>query len=155
MATKKVLTTLKLTLKAAEATPAPPVGSALGQHGVNIMEFVKAYNDRTAEMKGQIVPAVITIFEDRSFTFDIKKAPVASMIKSELKLEKGSGTTPKDTVGTLTSSQVEKIAKEKMVDFNTDDLEAAKKIVEGTARSMGVKVEGELKTQMSKLKTKT
>ena len=140
MAAKKTLTTLKLTLKAAEATPAPPVGSALGQHGVNIMEFVKAYNERTAEMKGQIVPAVITIFEDRSFTFDIKKAPVASMIKSELKLEKGSGTTPKDTVGTLTSSQVEKIAKEKMVDLNTDDLEAAKKIVAGTARSMGVKI---------------
>ena len=141
MAAKKTLTTLKLTLKAAEATPAPPVGSALGQHGVNIMEFVKAYNDRTAEMKGQIVPAVITIFEDRSFTFDIKKAPVSSMIKSELKLEKGSGTTPKDTVGTLTSSQVEKIAKEKLVDLNTDDLEAAKKIVAGTARSMGVKIE--------------
>lgn len=141
MAAKKVLTTLKLTLKAAEATPAPPVGSALGQHGVNIMEFVKSYNERTAEMKGQIVPVVITIFEDRSFTFDIKKAPVSSMIKKELKLEKGSGTTPKDTVGILTSSQVEKIAKEKMVDFNTEDLEAAKKIVEGTARSMGVKVE--------------
>ena len=141
MAAKKTLTTLKLTLKAAEATPAPPVGSALGQHGVNIMEFVKSYNDRTAEMKGQIVPAVITIFEDRSFTFDIKKAPVSSMIKSELKLEKGSGTTPKDTVGTLTSSQVEKIAKEKLVDLNTDDLEAAKKIVAGTARSMGVKIE--------------
>jgi len=141
MAAKKTLTTLKLTLKAAEATPAPPVGSALGQHGVNIMEFVKSYNDRTAEMKGQIVPAVITIFEDRSFTFDIKKAPVSSMIKSELKLEKGSGTTPKDTVGTLTSSQVEKIVKEKLVDLNTDDLEAAKKIVAGTARSMGVKIE--------------
>lgn len=140
MAAKKVLNTLKLTLKAAEATPAPPVGSALGQHGVNIMEFVKSYNERTAEMKGQIVPAVITIYEDRSFSFEIKKAPVASMIKSELKLEKGSGTTPKDTVGTLTSSQVEKIAKEKMVDFNTDDIEAAKKIVEGTAKSMGVKI---------------
>lgn len=141
MATKKVLTTLKLTLKAAEATPAPPVGSALGQHGVAIMEFVKSYNERTAEMKGQIVPAVITIYEDRSFSFEIKKAPVSSMIKKELKLEKGSGTTPKDTVGTLTSAQVEKIAKEKMVDFNTDDIEAAKKIVEGTARSMGVKTE--------------
>jgi len=124
MAAKKTLTTLKLTLKAAEATPAPPVGSALGQHGVNIMEFVKAYNDRTAEMKGQIVPAVIS-----------------SMIKSELKLEKGSGTTPKDTVGTLTSSQVEKIVKEKLVDLNTDDLEAAKKIIVGTAKSMGVKIE--------------
>lgn len=141
MAGKKVLTTLKLTLKAAEATPAPPVGSALGQHGVNIMEFVKSYNERTAEMKGEIVPAVITIYEDRSFTFEIKKAPVSSMIKSELKLEKGSGTTPKETVGTLSTAQVEKIAKEKMIDFNTDDLDAAKRIVMGTAKSMGVKVE--------------
>lgn len=140
MAAKKVLTTLKVTLKAGEATPAPPLGPALGQHGVNIMEFVKAYNDRTSDMKGQVVPAAITIFEDRSFTFEIKKAPVSDMIKAELKLDKGSGATPKDIVGTLSQEQVEKIAKEKMDDFNTTDIEAAKKIVEGTARSMGVKV---------------
>ena len=140
MAGKKILTSLKVTLKAGEATPAPPLGPALGQHGVNIMEFVKAYNDKTGDMKGEVVPAAITIYEDRTFTFEIKKAPVSSMIKKELKLEKGSGTTPRDIVGTLTAAQVEKIAKEKMDDFNTDDLEAAKKIVTGTARSMGVKI---------------
>jgi large subunit ribosomal protein L11 len=138
---KKVMTVIKVTLKAGEATPAPPLGPALGQHGVNIMEFVKAYNDKTADMKGEVVPAAITIYEDRTFNFEIKKAPVSSMIKKELKLEKGSGTTPRDIVGTLTQGQVEKIAKEKLDDMNTDDLEAAKKIVAGTARSMGVKVE--------------
>lgn len=142
MAAKKILTTLKLNLPAGEASPAPPLGPALGQHGVAIMDFVKAYNERTAELKGQIVPAVITIYEDRSFDFETKKAPVSEMIKKELKLEKGSGTTPRDIVGTLTSAQVEKIAKEKMADLNTDDLEAAKRIVEGTARSMGVKIQG-------------
>ncbi len=141
MATKKIKTIVKVNLKAGEATPAPPLGPALGQHGVAIMEFVKSYNDKTSGMKGQTVPAVITIYEDRSFTFEIKKAPVADMIKKELALEKGSGTAPRDIVGTLTNAQIEKIAKEKMDDFNTDDLEAAKKIVEGTARSMGVKVE--------------
>src|SRR3989344_2801529 len=138
---KKVKTIVKINLKAAEATPDPPVGTALGQHGVAIMDFVKAYNDRTKDMKGQVVPAVITIYEDRSFDFEIKKAPVADMIKKELGLEKGSGTTPRDIVGTLTKTQVEKIASEKLDDFNTKDLEAAKKIVAGTARSMGVKVE--------------
>ncbi len=141
MATKKVLTTIKVNLNAGEASPAPPLGPALGQHGVAIMDFVKAYNERTSEMKGQTVPAVITIYEDRSFDFEIRKAPVSAMIKRELKLEKGSGTTPRDLVGTLTSAQVEKIAKEKLDDLNTDDLEAAQKIVEGTAKSMGVKVE--------------
>lgn len=135
------MTVIKVNLKAGEASPAPPLGPALGQHGVAIMDFVKAYNERTADMKGQTVPAVITIYEDRSFDFEIRKAPVADMIKSELKLEKGSGTTPRDIVGTLTSAQVEKIAKEKIDDLNTDNLESAKRIVEGTARSMGVKVE--------------
>ena len=141
MPAKKVKTVVKLNLSAGEATPAPPVGSILGQHGVAIMDFVKAYNEKTAEMKGEIVPAVITIYEDRTFIFEIKKAPVASMIKKELGLEKGSGTTPKEIAGTLTKAQVEKIAEQKMTDLNTDDLEAAKKIVEGTARSMGIKVE--------------
>lgn len=141
MAAKKVLTTIKVNLSAGEATPAPPLGPALGQHGVAIMEFVKAYNEKTAEMKGQIVPAVITIYEDRSFTFEIKKAPVAEMIKKKLGLEKGSGTTPREIAGSLTQAQVAEIAKEKIDDFNTEDLEAAKKIVAGTARSMGVKVE--------------
>jgi large subunit ribosomal protein L11 len=141
MTAKQILITLKVNLPAGEASPAPPLGPALGQHGVAIMDFVKAYNERTAEMKGQIVPAVITIYEDRSFDFEIKKAPVSEMIKKVLKLEKGSGATPKDIVGTLTKSQVEEIAKEKIDDLNTDNLEAAVKIVEGTAKSMGVKVE--------------
>jgi len=138
---KKIKTVIKVNLKAGEATPAPPLGPVLGQQGVAIMEFVKAYNDKTADMKGQVAPALITIYEDRSFDFEIKKAPVADMIKKELGLEKGSGTTPRDIVGTLTKTQVEKIASEKLDDFNTKDLEAAKKIVAGTARSMGVKVE--------------
>lgn len=138
---KKIKTILKVNLKAAEATPAPPLGTALGPHGVNIMEFVKAYNDKTKDMRGSVVPAVITIYEDRSFDFELKKAPVAEMIKKALKLEKGSGTTPRDIVGTLTDAQVTEIAKEKMDDLNTDNIVAAKKIVAGTARSMGVKTE--------------
>ena len=140
MASKNVLTTLKVNLPAGEASPAPPLGPALGQHGVAIMDFVKAYNERTAEMKGQIVPAVITVYEDRSFIFEIKKAPVSEMIKKELKIEKGSGTTPREIAGTLTPAQVEKIAKEKIDDLNTDDIKAAERIVEGTAKSMGVKI---------------
>jgi large subunit ribosomal protein L11 len=137
----KVKTIIKVNLKAAEATPAPPLGPALGQHGVAIMEFVKEYNDRTKDMKGQVGPAVITIYEDRSFSFEIKKAPVSEMIKKALGLEKGSGNTPRDMVGTLSKSQVEEIAKEKMGDLNCEDIASAVKIVEGTARSMGVKVE--------------
>lgn len=138
---KAIKTVVKINLKAGEATPAPPVGTALGPHGIAIMDFVKAYNDKTSEMKGQVVPAVITIFEDRTFEFEIKKAPVSAMIKRELGLEKASGTAGKDFAGTLSKAQVEKIAQEKMDDLNTKDLEAAKKIVEGTARSMGVKTE--------------
>lgn len=141
MAAKKVKTVIKVNLPAAEATPAPPLGPALGQHGVAIMDFVKAYNERTSEMKGNVVPAVITVYEDRSFDFEIKKAPVSAMIKKELGIEKGSGTTPKEIAGSLSKSQVESIAKEKMDDLNTSDIQAAKKIVAGTARSMGVKVE--------------
>src|SRR3990167_1945690 len=135
MATKKIKTVIKVNLPAGEATPAPPLGPALGQHVVAIMEFVKAYNERTSSMKGNVTPAVITIYEDRSFTFEIKSAPVSAMIKKELGLEKGSGTTPKEMVGTLSNAQVEKIAQDKMDDLNTKDLEAAKKIVAGTARS--------------------
>lgn len=138
---KKVKTIVKINLQAGSATPAPPVGTALGQHGVAIMDFVKAYNDKTAGMKGQVVPAVITIYEDRSFDFEIKKAPVSDMIKKTLGIEKGSGKTPREIAGTLTKEQVKKIAEEKMVDLNTKDVEAAMRIVEGTARSMGVKVE--------------
>jgi len=138
---KKVKSIVKINLQAGAATPAPPVGTALGQHGVAIMDFVKRYNDRTAEMKGQVVPAVITIYEDRSFDFIIKKAPVSDMIKKTLGIEKGSGKMPKEVAGTLTRDQVKKIAEEKLVDLNTNNVEAAMKIVEGTARSMGVKVE--------------
>ena len=138
---KKIKTVIKVNLQAGEATPAPPLGPALGQHGVAIMEFVKLYNERTAQMKGQIVPAVITIYEDRSFDFELKKAPVSEMIKKELGLEKGSGATPRDIVGTLGKTQVENIAKEKIDDLNTDNINSAKSIVAGTARSMGVKVE--------------
>lgn len=138
---KKVKTIVKINLKAAEATPAPPVGTALGQHGVAIMDFVKQYNDRTKDMKGEVVPAVITIYEDRSFDFAIKKAPVADMIKKALGIEKGSGKAPRETAGVLTKDQVRKIAEDKMVDLNTKDVEAAMKIVEGTARSMGVTIE--------------
>ena len=141
MAGKKVKTVLKINLKAGEATPAPPVGTALGPHGIAIMDFVKAYNEKTASMKGNVVPAVITIYEDRTFDFEIKKAPVAEMIKKELGLEKGSGNTPREIAGNITAAQVKKIAQDKMVDLNTEELEAAKKIVAGTARSMGIKVE--------------
>lgn len=140
MASKKIKTTIKVNLPAGEASPAPPLGPALGQHGVAIMDFVKAYNEKTADMKGEIVPAVITIYEDRSFDFEIKKAPVSEMIKKKLGIEKGSGTTPREIAGKLTQKDLEDIAKEKMDDFNTADLEAAKKIVAGTARSMGVEV---------------
>ena len=138
---RKVKTIVKINLKAAEATPAPPVGTALGQHGIAIMEFVKAYNDKTSQMKGNIVPALITIYEDRTFDFEIKKAPIADMIKKTLGLEKGSGATPKEMVGSLTKAQMEAIAKDKMDDLNTDNLESAMRIVAGVAKSMGVKTE--------------
>lgn len=137
----KIKTIVKVNLKAGEASPAPPLGPALGQHGVAIMDFVKAYNDKTKDMKGQVAPAVITIYQDRSFEFEIKKAPVSEMIKKTLSLEKGSGTTPREIVGTLSKAQTEAIAKDKMDDLNCDTVESAMKIVEGTARSMGVKTE--------------
>ena len=142
MAAKKIKTVIKVNLPAGEATPAPPLGPALGQHGVAIMEFVKQYNERTAEMKGNTVPAVITIYEDRSFDFVTKLAPVADMIKKELGIEKGSGVPPREIAGTLTDAALTKIAQEKMKDLNTEDLQAAKKIVAGTARSMGITIEG-------------
>lgn len=137
---KKVKTIIKLNLPAGEATPAPPVGPALGQHGLPIMEFVRAYNEKTAKLKGQIIPAVITVYVDRTFSFITKLPPVSEMIKKLLKLEKGSGKTGLESVGKLTKSQVEQIAKEKMKDLNTTDVSAAIKIVEGTAKSMGVKI---------------
>jgi len=138
---KKVKTIIKLNLPAGEATPAPPVGPALGQHGIAIMDFIKDYNARTSKMKGQVIPAVITVYEDRSFTFVTKLPPVAAMIKKRLALQKGSGKPNTEKVGKLTKAQVEEIAKEKMADLNANDVEAAKKIVAGTARSMGIEVE--------------
>ncbi|KKP92263.1 MAG: 50S ribosomal protein L11 [Parcubacteria group bacterium GW2011_GWA1_36_12] len=138
---KKIKTIVKLNLPAAVATPAPPVGPALGQHGIAIMEFIKAYNDRTQKLKGQIIPAVITIFEDRTFTFITKLPPVAAMIKKALALEKGSGKASRESAGKLTQEQITTIAKDKLADLNTDDIDAAKKIVAGTARSMGIQVE--------------
>lgn len=137
---KKVKTIIKLNLPAGEATPAPPVGPALGQHGLPIMDFIKAYNTQTEDKKGQIIPVVITVYEDNTFSFVTKLPPVSEMIKKALKLEKGSGETGKEQVGVLTKSQAKKIAQEKMADLNTEDLEAANRIVEGTAKSMGVKI---------------
>lgn len=139
---KKIKTLIKLNIPAGTATPAPPVGPALGQHGLPIMEFVKAFNDRTESKKGNILPVVITVYEDRTFSFITKEPPVAEMIKKTLGLEKGSGTALKQPVGTLTQAQVKAIAEAKMPDLNTKNLEAACKIVEGTARSMGVKISG-------------
>ena len=131
---KKVKTYIKLNIPAGEATPAPPVGPALGQHGLPIMEFVKAFNDRTAEKKGNILPVVITVFVDRTFSFITKEPPVAEMIKKALNLEKGSGKALKEPVGSLTQAQVKIIAEAKLPDLNTKNLEAAMKIVEGTAQ---------------------
>lgn len=140
MAAKKVKTIIKLNLPAGAATPAPPVGPALGQHGLPIMDFVRAYNDKTAKQKGQIIPAVITVYVDRTFSFITKLPPVAEMIKKKITIEKGSGKTGREEAGSITHAQVEEIAKEKLADLNTDNVAAAAKIVAGTARSMGVKV---------------
>lgn len=138
---KKVKIIIKLNLPAGEATPAPPVGPALGQHGIPIMDFIKEYNAKTAKMKGQIIPAVITVYEDRSFTFITKLPPVTALIKKKIAIQKGSGKPNTEKVGKLTKTQVEEIAKEKMADLNANDIEAAMKIVAGTARSMGIDVE--------------
>ncbi len=138
---KKVKTIINLNLPAAGATPAPPVGPALGQHGVPIMEFIKEYNARTVKLKGQIIPAVITVYQDRTFEFITKLPPVPAMIKKTLSLAKGSGKPNLEKVGKLTKQQVEQIAKEKLGDLNTDTLAQAVKVVAGTARSMGVDVE--------------
>src|SRR3989344_1346829 len=138
---KAIKTTVKVLLPAGAATPAPPLGPILGQHGVAIMDFVKAYNEATADKKGEVLPALITIYEDRSFTFEIKTAPVSEMIKKKLSLPKGSGVPNRDKVGKLTQAQLTEIAEAKMQDLNANDIEAAKKIVAGTARSMGGEIE--------------
>lgn len=137
---KKIKTIIKLNIPGGEATPAPPVGPALGQHGLPIMEFVKAFNEKTAEQKGTIIPAVITVYEDRTFSFVTKKPPVAEMIKKALGKEKGSQKPGRESGGSLTKTQVEEIAQAKMEDLNANDIDAAMKIVEGAARSMGIQV---------------
>jgi large subunit ribosomal protein L11 len=137
---KKVLTQIKLQAPAAQASPAPPVGPALGQHGVNIMEFVKAFNAQTQSDAGTVIPVVITVYEDRSFTFVTKSPPAAVLIKQALSLEKGSSEPYREKVGTITQDQLRQIAERKMNDLNANDVEAAAKIIAGTARSMGVDV---------------
>lgn len=140
MAAKKVKAILKLNLPAGAANPAPPTGPALGQHGVNIMEFVNQYNEKTKEMRGSVVPALVTIYEDRTFTFILKMAPTSEMIKQALKLKLGSGEPNKKKVGELTMAQVKEIAEKKMPDMNTNNLDSAIQSVIGTAKSMGVTI---------------
>ncbi len=137
---KKILAQIKLQIPAGQANPAPPVGPALGQHGVNIMEFCKAFNERTAKDTGTVTPVVISVYQDRTFSFITKTPPAAVLIKSELKLDKGSKEPNRSKVGELTKEQLEKIAKIKLEDLNTNNVESAMKIIEGTAKSLGVKV---------------
>ena len=139
---KKLHTQIKLQIDAGKANPAPPIGPALGQHGVNIMAFCKEYNEKTKDKVGQIIPVVINVYEDRSFSFIMKTPPVSDMIKKKIKIEKGSGVPNREKVGKITKKQIEEIAKEKMPDLNANDIEGAMNIVMGTARSMGVTVEG-------------
>ena len=139
---KKVMTIVKLQIPAGQANPAPPVGPALGQHGVNIMEFCKAFNAKTQQEGGTIIPVEITVFEDRSFTFITKTPPAAVLIKEAAGIEKGSGEPHVEKVGKINAAQIRQIAERKMPDLNANDLDAATRIIAGTARSMGVTVEG-------------
>lgn len=138
---KKIKTVIKLQIEAGKANPAPPVGPALGQHGLNIMQFCKEYNDRTASQGGSIIPAEITVFEDRSFTFVTKTPPAADLIKKALGLEKGGATAGREVAGILPKDKLREIAEFKMKDLNAGSVEAAERIIAGSARSMGVKVE--------------
>ncbi|OEU66786.1 MAG: 50S ribosomal protein L11 [Desulfobacterales bacterium PC51MH44] len=137
---KKIITQIKLQVTAGQANPSPPIGPALGQHGVNIMDFCKAFNARTANDEGMIIPVVITVYQDRSFTFITKTPPASVLLKKAAKIAKGAGDPKRDIVGEVTQQQVEEIAKQKMVDLNANDLDAACKIIAGTARSMGIVV---------------
>jgi len=139
---KKIRIVLTLQLPAGKATPAPPVGTALGPHGINIVEFTKSYNEKTADKAGQIIPAQITIFEDRSFTFVLKTPPAADLLRKAAGVEKGSATASRENVGTITRDQLREIATIKLADLNANDIEAAMRQVEGTARSMGIEVAG-------------
>lgn len=138
---KKIKTIIKLQVPAGKANPAPPVGPALGQHGLNIMDFVNKFNIQTQKMGETIVPVEITVYENRTFSFILKTPPAAVLLKKAAKIEKGSGVPNREKVGKVTEAQIEEIAKEKMVDLNANDLEAAKKIIRGTAKSMGIEVE--------------
>ena len=139
---KKVAAVVKLQCPAGQANPSPPVGPALGQHGVNIMEFCKAFNMRTQDKQGLIIPSIITIYADRSFTFELKTPPAAVLLKRAAKIAKGSGEPNREKVGKVTKAQVKEIAEIKAPDLNAHDVEMAMRIVEGTARSMGIEVEG-------------
>jgi large subunit ribosomal protein L11 len=138
---KKVIAAVKLQIKAGQATPAPPVGTALGQHGVNIMDFCRQYNEATQQQSGQVIPVELTIYDDRSFSFVLKQPPAAELIKQAAGIEKGSGVPNRDKVATLSPQQVRQIAERKMADLNANDVEMAMRIVAGTARSMGVEVQ--------------
>ena len=142
MGRRRLAAVVKMQLPAGQATPAPPVGTALGPHGVNLMDFVRAYNDATANQRGQIIPVEISVFEDRSFDFILKTPPAAALLRQAAKVDKGSSEPNKDKVGKVTRAQVKEIAEIKMPDLNAVDLDGAMKIVEGTARSMGILVEG-------------
>jgi large subunit ribosomal protein L11 len=139
---KKVIANIKLQIKAGKATPSPPIGPALGQHGVNIMEFCKAYNAMTQSQEGTVIPVVITVYADRSFTFVTKTPPASVLIKQAAKIAKGSGNPNKEKVGTVTSKQIMDIAEQKFNDLNAVDIKGAISIIEGTARSMGITIEG-------------
>lgn len=139
---KKVRIVLTLQLPAGKATPAPPVGTALGPHGINIVEFTKTYNEKTADKLGQIIPAQITIFEDRSFTFVLKTPPAADLLRKAAGVDKGAATTKRESVGRVTRDQLREIAAIKMADLSANDVEAAARMIEGTARSMGIEVVG-------------
>lgn len=142
MAKKAVVTQIKVQVPGGQATPAPPVGTALGPHGVNIGQFVQQFNERTRELAGTIVPVVITVFNDRSFTFEVKSPPAAVLLKKAASVAKGSDNPKKNKVGTVTSAQLEEIAKTKYQDLNSGSMEQAKKVIAGTARSMGIEVVG-------------
>ncbi|OGB74362.1 50S ribosomal protein L11 [candidate division Kazan bacterium RBG_13_50_9] len=137
---KKIIAKVKIQVEAGKANPAPPVGTALGPHGIQIMEFCNQFNEKTKELMGNVIPAVVTIYEDRSFDFILKQPPAADLIKKMAKIEKGSGVPNREKVAKLTRAQVREIAEKKMVDLNAHDIEAAMKIIEGTARNMGVEV---------------
>jgi large subunit ribosomal protein L11 len=139
---KKIRTVVTLQLPAGKATPAPPVGTVLGPHGINLVEFTKTYNEKTADKAGQIIPAQITVYEDRSFTFILKTPPAADLLRKAAGIDKGSGTPKRESVGRVTRDQVRDIAAIKMADLSANDIEAAARMIEGTARSMGIEVAG-------------